>query len=661
MSSTDSGPVWVPDAARIAQARITDYQRWLHQQKGKAFQDYSALWQWSVDHLEDFYQSIWEYFDLRSSAPYQCVLDRRTMPGARWFEGARLNLAEQVFRFHLDEPDRPAIVSRSEIRPLQVLSWGDLRTQVAAVAQGLRALGVGPGDRVAACLPNLPETMVAFLAVASLGAVWSSCSPDMGAPSVLDRFRQIAPKVLLAVDGYRYGGQDFDRLAAVAELRAALPTLNKVVLLPYLNPDAQLDRALSWQELSADTAAPLQFEQLPFDHPLWIVYSSGTTGLPKPIVHGHGGVLVKGLQDMALQMDIGPQDRFMWFTTTGWIMWNVQMMGLLAGATICLYDGDPAYPDLQVLWDFAGEADLTFFGAGAAYFQACRQAGVQAGQRVRPGRLKTVGSTGSPLSDQGYHWLAQQLPGVLIAPLSGGTDVAAGYVGPCPVLPVYAGEMQCRYLGTAVQVYDDAGSPLDEGVGELVITEPIPSMPLYFWNDPEDSRYHDSYFGVFPGVWRHGDWIRITPRGGAIIYGRSDTVINRHGIRMGTAEMYRILESFPEILDCMMVDLEYLERESYMPLFVVLSRGQVLTDELRARIKAAIRESLSARHVPDDIRVVPAVPRTLSGKKMELPIKRLLLGEPLDKVISPGAMANPDSLPWYLAFSKARQRRGLGV
>ncbi|MGB6242090.1 MAG: acetoacetate--CoA ligase [Castellaniella sp.] len=657
MSSTELDPLWTPDANRIAQARITDYQQWLHRRKSQVFQDYPALWQWSVDHLEDFYESIWEYFDLRSSTPHQRVLDRRVMPGARWFEGARLNLAEQVFRFHLDEPGRPAIVSRSEIRPQQTLSWGDLRIQVAAVAQGLQALGVGPGDRVAAYLPNLPETMVAFLAAASLGAIWSSCSPDMGVSGVLDRFRQVGPKVLLAVDGYRYDGKDFDRLAVVMELRAALPTLNKVVLLPYLNPDAHLDRALSWRELSAHTNAALRFEQVPFDHPLWVVYSSGTTGLPKPIVHGHGGVLLKGLQDIALQMDIGPQDRFMWFTTTGWIMWNVQMMGLLVGATICLYDGSASYPDMNVLWDVADQADLTFFGAGAAYFQACREAGVQAGERVRPGRLKTVGSTGSPLPDLGYRWLAQQFPGVLIAALSGGTDVAAGYVGPCPVLPVYAGEMQCCYLGAALQVYDDEGRPLADQVGELVITAPMPSMPLYFWNDPEGSRYYDSYFSVFPGVWRHGDWIRITPHGGAVIYGRSDTVINRQGVRMGTAELYRVLESFPEILDCMIVDLEYLGRESYMPLFVALSRGQVLGDDLRQRIKAAIRAQLSVHHVPDEILVVPAVPRTLSGKKMELPIKRLLLGESLDKIISPDAMANPDSLMWYLAFGKARRRQ----
>ncbi|WP_298018275.1 acetoacetate--CoA ligase [uncultured Castellaniella sp.] len=656
MNSPETRPLWTPDAERVARARITDYQRWLETRKGKAFPDYPALWQWSVDHLEDFYQSVWEYFDLRSSAPCSRVLGRRAMPGAQWFEGARLNLAEQVFRFHLDDSDRPAILSRSEIRPQQALGWGALRTQVAAAAQGLRALGVGPGDRVVAYLPNLPETLVAFLAVASLGAIWSSCSPDMGTRSVLDRFRQIDPKVMLAVDGYRYGGKDFDRLPVVAGLRDALPTLGKVVLLPYLDPQARLDGALPWDDLLAQPAAPMRFEQVPFDHPLWVVYSSGTTGLPKPIVHGHGGVLLKGLQDLALQMDIGPRDRFMWFTTTGWIMWNIQMMGLLTGATVCLYDGNPGYPDMNALWDFSDQAEVTFFGAGAAYFLACRKAGIEPGKRLRPGRLRTVGSTGSPLSDDGYRWLMRQFPDVLVAALSGGTDVAAAYVGPCPVLPVYAGEMQCRYLGTAVRAYDDEGRSLDDAVGELVVTEPMPCMPLYFWNDPDGSRYRDSYFSVFPGVWRHGDWIRITPRGGAIIYGRSDTTINRHGIRMGTAEIYRVLEAFPEVLDCMVVDLEYLGRESYMPLFVVLRDGQALSDALAARMKAAIRDNLSARHVPDDILAAPAIPRTLSGKKMELPVKRLLLGEPLDKVINPDAMSNPDCLPWYLALGERRRR-----
>jgi acetoacetyl-CoA synthetase len=653
MTATEIKPLWTPDAERIANSRLTDYQRWLQAEKGLHFEDYQALWRWSVDELENFYESLWHYFDIRHSTPYSSVLESHEMPGAVWFPGARLNLAEQLFRHHQDEPERPAILSRSELRELQTLTWGELRGQVAALAHSLRAQGVGPGDRVVAYLPNLPETMVAFFAVASIGAIWSSCSPDMGTRSVLDRFRQIDPKVMIAVDGYRYGGKAFDRLEVVAGLRDELPTLEQVVLLPYLNSDASLPGALSWQSMLAEDA-PMHFEQVACDHPLWVVYSSGTTGMPKPIVHGHGGAVLKALQDHALQLDLGPKDRYMWFTTTGWIMWNSQMSGLLTGATICLYDGNPGYPDLSTLWRFAEEAEITFFGAGAAYFLNCKKAALKPGQWLTSGRLRSVGSTGSPLPEEGYRWLMDELGDVLIAAISGGTDVASAYVGSCPILPVYPGEMQCRYLGTAVYAMDDDGNVLDDEVGELVVTKPMPSMPLYFWNDEGGHRYRDSYFDVFPGVWRHGDWIRITSRGGAVIYGRSDTTINRHGIRMGTSEIYRVVEELPEVLDSLVVDLEYLGRESYMPLFVVLREGVALDDDLAGRLKSAIRDQLSARHVPNDIVVVDEVPRTLTGKKMELPIKKLLLGQPLDKVANPDAMANPDSLRTYIEFAARR-------
>jgi acetoacetyl-CoA synthetase len=653
MTATEIKPLWTPDAERIANSRLTDYQRWLQAEKGLHFEDYQALWRWSVDELENFYESLWHYFDIRHSTPYSAVLESHEMPGAVWFPGARLNLAEQLFRHHQDEPERPAILSRSELRELQTLTWGELRGQVAALAHSLRAQGVGPGDRVVAYLPNLPETMVAFFAVASIGAIWSSCSPDMGTRSVLDRFRQIDPKVMIAVDGYRYGGKAFDRLEVVAGLRDELPTLEQVVLLPYLNSDASLPGALSWQSMLAEDA-PMHFEQVACDHPLWVVYSSGTTGMPKPIVHGHGGAVLKALQDHALQLDLGPKDRYMWFTTTGWIMWNSQMSGLLTGATICLYDGNPGYPDLSTLWRFAEEAEITFFGAGAAYFLNCKKAALKPGQWLTSGRLRSVGSTGSPLPEEGYRWLMDELGDVLIAAISGGTDVASAYVGSCPILPVYPGEMQCRYLGTAVYAMDDDGNVLDDEVGELVVTKPMPSMPLYFWNDEGGHRYRDSYFDVFPGVWRHGDWIRITSRGGAVIYGRSDTTINRHGIRMGTSEIYRVVEELPEVLDSLVVDLEYLGRESYMPLFVVLREGVALDDDLAGRLKSAIRDQLSARHVPNDIVVVDEVPRTLTGKKMELPIKKLLLGQPLDKVANPDAMANPDSLRTYIEFAARR-------
>ncbi|ASK33889.1 acetoacetate--CoA ligase [Alcanivorax sp. N3-2A] len=657
MTNTEFTPLWRPDAERIANSRITDYMGWLKQEKGLTFDDYQALWRWSVDDLEGFYESLWRYFDIRHSQPYSAVLESERMPGAVWFPGARLNLAEQLFRFHADQPQRPAILSRSEIRGLQTLSWGQLQADVAAMAASLRDQGVGPGDRVVAYLPNLPETMVAFFAVASLGAIWSSCSPDMGTRSVLDRFRQIDPKVMIAVDGYRYGGKDFDRLSVVAGLREQLPTLEQVVLLPYLNPQATLPGALSWQSMLAGEA-PMRFEQVPFDHPLWVVYSSGTTGMPKPIVHGHGGALIEGLQDHALQLDLGPRDRYMWFTTTGWIMWNSQMSGLLTGATICLYDGNPGYPDLGTLWRFAEETEMTFFGAGAAYFLNCKKAGVEPRQWLKSERLRSVGSTGSPLPEEGYRWIMDQLGDVMVGAISGGTDVASAYVGACPIVPVYPGEMQCRYLGTAVYAMGDDGAILDDQVGELVVTRPMPSMPLYFWNDDNGERYRDSYFDVFPGVWRHGDWIRITPRGGAIIYGRSDTTINRHGIRMGTSEIYRVVEEIDDVLDSLVVDLEYLGRDSFMPLFVVLREGAALDDDLKGRINAAIREQLSARHVPNEIIAVGAVPRTLTGKKMELPIKKLLLGQSLDKVANPDAMANPESIDEYTAYALARGTAG---
>ncbi|WP_163127297.1 acetoacetate--CoA ligase [Alloalcanivorax balearicus] len=653
MTTIDPVPLWQPSEERIRNSRLHHFQGWLEQRTGERFNDYDALWRWSVDHLEAFWEAIWQYFEVAASEPYSEVLDSHEMPGAQWFEGSRLNLVEQIFRFHHDQPDRPAILSRSELRPLQSLSWGELRRQVAALSGQLRQRGVGPGDRVVAYLPNVAETVVAFCACASVGAIWSSCSPDMGTRSVLDRFRQIDPKVIIAVDGYRYGGKDFDRLEVVRGLREALPTVEQVILLPYLNPEARLDGADLWQDMVAGEA-PMAFEQVPFDHPLWVVYSSGTTGMPKPIVHGHGGTLLEGLKGHALHMDLGPEDRFMWFTTTGWIMWNSQITGLMVGSTICLYDGNPGYPDLGTLWRFAEETELTFFGAGAAYFLNCKKAEIEPGQWLSPGRLRSVGSTGSPLPEEGYQWIMDQLGEVMIATISGGTDVAAAYVGGCPILPVYAGEMQCRYLGTATYAMSDDGRILEDEVGELVVTKPMPSMPLYFWNDEEGLRYHDSYFDVFPGIWRHGDWIRITPRGGAVIYGRSDTTINRHGIRMGTSEIYRVVEELPEVLDSLVVDLEYLGRESFMPLFVVLREGLVLDDDLKGRIKAAIRDNLSARHVPNDIVPAPEVPRTLTGKKMELPIKKLLLGHSLDKVANPDAMANPDSLAFYIDYAERR-------
>jgi acetoacetyl-CoA synthetase len=654
MSQEQPVLLWTPTRERIEGSRLHDYMQWLEKEKSLRFSDYQELWQWSVDKLEDFWESIWQYFDVRHSSPYTCVLDGNRMPGAKWFEGSHLNIAEQVFRFHEDDLDRTAIVGRSEVRPTVRMSWREMRRQIGAMANALRRMGVQPGDRVVSYLPNIPETVVAFYACASVGAIWSSCSPDMGTPSVLDRFGQISPKVLFAVDGYRYGGKDFDRSGVVRELAQALPTLEHVVLLPYLNQEAALPDTHRWHELIAGDS-DMRFEQLPFDHPLWVVYSSGTTGMPKPIVHGQGGTLLESLKGQALQNGLGEDDRFMWFSTTGWIMWNSQVTGLLVGSSIAVYDGNPGYPDLGTLWKFAEEADLTVFGAGAAYYANCMKAGIEPRKLARIDHLHTVGSTGSPLSADAFAWIYEQLgPDILLASISGGTDVAASFVGACPILPLYAGEMQCRSLGVAVYAMDEQGKPLDDAVGELVVTKPMPSMPLFFWNDPDGRRYHDSYFDMYPGWWRHGDWLRITPRGGAIIYGRSDTTINRHGVRMGTSEIYRVVEALPEVLDSLVVDLEYLGRESYMPLFVVLRPGTSLDASLVGRISSSIRTALSARHVPNEVFAVPEIPRTLSGKKMELPVKKLLLGMAVEEVANPDAMSNPGSLAYYIEFARQR-------
>ncbi|MEW5890422.1 MAG: acetoacetate--CoA ligase [Pseudomonadota bacterium] len=651
-------PIWTPSADVVRNAKITAYTDWLRRSRGLAFADYQALWQWSVTDLEAFWCSIWDYFDMRSRTPFERALASRAMPGARWFPGARLNYADQVFRHVTDM--RPAIVFRNERGDALELGWHELQRQVACLAEALRAMDVRPGDRVVAYLPNIPQAVIAFLAVASVGAIWSVCSPDMGKLAVLDRFRQIEPKVLIAADGYRYGGKDYDRRPLIGELLAELPTAERLVLVPYLDPAAGrggfADAAL-WPDLVAGEAA-LRSEALPFDHPLWVVYSSGTTGLPKPIVHGHGGIVLEQLKLMALHNDLGPEDRFHWFSSTGWIMWNCQVSGLALGATICLYDGNPGWPDYSTLWRFVAQTGVTFFGAGAAFYSACLKAGVEPNAAGDLSRLRALGSTGSPLPDDAYRWIYDQVRrDIWLTPISGGTDFAGAFVGGVPTLPVYVGEMQCRCLGAKVEAYDDAGRPLIDAVGELVCTEPMPSMPLRFWNDEGDRRYRESYFDMYPGVWRHGDWIRITPRGGAIIYGRSDATINRHGIRMGTAELYRAVEEMPEVLDSLVVDLEYLGRESYMPLFVVLRPGVALSDELVARIKARIRDALSARHVPNEVFQIQEVPRTLSGKKLELPIKKLLLGQPVEKVVNRDSMSNPASLDYFIDFARRRMEQ----
>ncbi|UCV24982.1 acetoacetate--CoA ligase [Ferribacterium limneticum] len=655
-----SEPVWRPSAARQKAARITDYTNWLEKTSGHRFDNYDALWQWSVSDLDGFWRSIWDYFDIRSPEPPDNVLGSRAMPGAEWFPGTRVNFVDQVFR-HADA-SRPAILFADESGIVEEISWAELQNRVMALASFLRIRGVAPGDRVAAYLPNRPEAIIAFLASASIGAIWSMCSPDMGPVSVLDRFRQIAPKVLIAGNGYRYGGKTFDRRETIAELRRELPSLETFVIVPVLTGESNLTdvseaqrNGYFWPDLVAGPAE-FAFEWVPFDHPLWIVYSSGTTGTPKPIVHGHGGIMLAMSVTLALHNDLWPEDRYHWYSSTGWIMWNCQLGGLLVGSTVCIYDGNPGYPDLNALWRFAGATQATFFGAGAAFYASCLKAGIEPNEVADFSNLRSVGSTGSPLSEDCYEWIYRHVGSgdIWLSPMSGGTDLAGPFIAGNPTMPVYLGEMQCRVLGAAVYAYDDGGKAVIDEVGELVCSKPMPSMPIYFWNDPGNQRYLDSYYDTYPGVWRHGDWIRITPRGGSVIYGRSDATINRHGIRMGTSELYRAVEALPEILDCLVVDLEYLGRPSYMPLFVVLRPSIELNDELKEQINGRIRTALSARHVPNEIFTVPEVPRTLSGKKLELPIKKLLLGQPLDRVVNRDSMANPGSLAWFVDFATRR-------
>ncbi len=632
---------WTPSPERIASATITRYREWLSETRGLALDDYADLWQWSVDELEDFWRSIWEFFEVDASEPYERVLTTREMPGARWFPGARLSYAEHVFRRRAD--DEVAIRHASELRPLAEWTWGELRARAGAVAGALREAGVVAGDRVAACLPNIPETVAAFLGCASIGATWSSCAPEFGVRSVVDRFAQIEPKVLLTVDGYRYGGKDFDRSKTIAALQGELPTLRQTLVLPYL---AGGDWALP--------PAELEFAQLPFDHPLWVLYSSGTTGLPKAIVHGQGGILLEHLKKLRLHLDAQAGDRLFWFTTTGWMMWNFLVGGLLSEASIVLFDGNPAHPDLGTLWDLADAAGITCFGTSAGYIASCQKAGVEPRAGRNLSRLDSVGSTGSPLAPEGFDWVRDRLgEDVWLFSTSGGTDVCTAFVGGVPTLPVYRGELQARALGARVEAWSEDGRPLVGEVGELVITEPMPSMPLYLWGDEDGSRYRESYFSTFPGVWRHGDWIEITERGTAIITGRSDATINRGGVRMGTSELYRSVLALDEVLDALVVDVPDGEG-SRMTLFVVLREGAALDDGLEAEIRRRIREDCSPRHVPDAVLAAPEIPRTLSGKILEVPVKRLLMGAPADEVASRDSLANPEALDWFAGLTTGR-------
>ncbi len=623
---------------------------------GRAGAGYEEVWQWSVDRPAEFWTTIWEYFDVLGERADGPVITG-TMPQAEWFAGSTINYAENALR----RTEGVAAVFVSEDGARQELTWAELREDVARVRAGLVRLGVQRGDRVAGYLPNIPQALIAFLATASLGAIWSAGSPDFGVPSIIDRFKQIEPKVLIAVDGYHYNGKSYDRSAAVNEIAAGLPTLRATVWIPYLSAvedgrapqraePAPADtrelphgEVIGWEGLRAQSA-PLEFERVPFDHPLWILYSSGTTGLPKPIVHGHGGVVLEHLKSLSFHQDLGEGDVFFWYTTTGWMMWNYLIGALLVGATPVLYDGSAAFPSAAALWRIAASEKVTYFGVGAPYIMASMKAGV-----VPEGldSLRGIGSTGSPLPPEGFAWAAERLPGIPLGSFSGGTDVCTGFVGATVLHPIRAGIIPCRSLGAKVESFDPTGEPVVGEVGELVLTQPMPSMPVMFWNDPDGERYRDSYFDVYPGVWRHGDWIKLNDDGSCVIYGRSDSTLNRGGVRMGTSEFYRVVERFEEVADSLVIDTGQLGQDGQLLLFVTLGEGTALDERLERAICSALRTELSPRHVPNEIRVVPGIPRTLSGKKLEVPIRRILLGTPVEQAANPDAMVNPEVLTHF--------------
>ena len=649
--------LWTPSPARIADAGITHFMQWLGTHRGLEFQDYDALHAWSIADLPGFWQAVWDFFEIKSSAPYTAVLESARMPGAVWFPGARLNYAEHVLR--QARPGETALHFASERETLRHVSWDTLADQVGRVAARLRAFGVGPGDRVVAFMPNIPETLVAFLATASIGAVWSSCSTDFGVRSVLDRFQQIAPRVMFCVDGYRYGGKDFDRRPEAAQIAEALPSLTHVVHIRYLDAGSAplVSKAVEWDALLAEpTQGPLEFAQVPFDHPLWIVYSSGTTGLPKAIVHGHGGVILESCKTATLHANLRRGSCMFFYTTSGWIMWNILVSTLIVGANPMIYDGHPSQPDPDVLWRLAAEVKANIFGASPTYVSLMQKNGVIPKAQHDYRTLEGVLLTGSPVTCESMAWLYENVKADLwVTSQSGGTDVAGGFVTGTCIRPVYAGEIQCRALGVDVEALDDAGSPLIDAVGELVVRQPMPSMPLYFWNDEGGQRYRDSYFVDYPGQWRHGDFFRVNARGGCFISGRSDSTLNRYGVRIGTAEIYRAVEVLPEIADSLIVNLDLPGGRFFMPMFVKLAPGASLDAALIAKIAETLRREASPRHVPDQVYAVEEIPYTLTGKKLEVPVRKILMGFDLAKAVSRDAMMNPHALDYFIAF--AREQR----
>lgn len=643
--------LWAPSKERADASTMAQFERFVQKTRGLTFEDYNAMWRWSVDDLEGFWNSIWDFFDVRASVRPEKMLVKRQMPGMEWGTGGRLNYAENILKHVEGREDQQALIVQSQTFGRSEMTWGQLQSQVASVAARLRGMGVAKGDRVVAILPNTETALIAFLATASIGAIWSLCAPDMGYVAILDRFKQITPKVMIAQDGYQYAGKTIDRCDVLALIGAGLPSVVQFVTLPVVGklPEGHV----AWSDLTSDDV-PFVTEQVPFEHPLWIVYSSGTTGNPKPIVHGHGGVIIESCKQ-SLHFDMTDKDRFSWLTSSGWIMWNSQWMALGQGATVAIFDGPVDFPDLGVIWRFVADEKLTYFGAGAAYFSTCMKAGIIPREDVDLASLRSIGSTGSPLSEDTYDWIYRDVKAdQWLAPLSGGTDLMGAFVTGHPCMPVRPGEMQCRALGNAVRAFDALGEELIGEVGELVCTEPLPSMPLYFWGDEDGSRLFDSYFADYPGIWRHGDWISIDENGASVIYGRSDATINRKGLRLGSSEIYQAVEGLDTVMDSLVIDLEFLGRESFMPLFVVPANGVKLDDALKDQINAAIRAQVSARFIPNEIVEISQVPRTLSGKKLEVPIKKLLLGGDPAKVVNRDSMANPESFDFFVAYAKAR-------
>jgi acetoacetyl-CoA synthetase len=667
MTRTDDAPtedstaelLWTPDEQLRRGSRLAEFARFVQTEHGVTVDDYAGLWQWSVDSLEDFWAAVWQFFDVRPSAPYAQVLVERTMPGARWFPGARLNFAEHLLRQGEGRGSEPAVVGVLEDGRSTQLTWDELRDQVAAAAAGLRRLGVTPGDRVVGYLPNVPEAIVAFLATASIGAVWSACAPDIGSRSAVDRFAQLDPVVLIAADGYQFGGKRFDRREAGAELLAGLPTVRAVVHVPVLGEapaDGPLERR-TWQELVAEPAAPA-YEQVDVDAPLWVVYSSGTTGLPKGLVHGHAGALLMGLAQNGLQHDVRPGDRICWYASTTWIMWNAIVSGMLVGATAVVYDGSPLHPTPDRLWELAENQQLTSLGTSPGYLLACAKADLHPARDHDLSRLRAVGVTGSPLPASSFRWASERVgPQVWLQVISGGTDFAAALVGDAPWLPVYAGEMSGRALGCHVEAWDAEGRPVVGEVGELVVVSPMPSMPLFIWGDEDGSRYRDAYFDVYPGVWRHGDWMTLTERGTVVVHGRSDSTLNRHGVRMGSADIYQAVEALPEVAEALVLGVELDDGGYWLPLFVTLVPDAELDDALVQRIREAVRTQASPRHVPDEVLQVPGIPHTATGKKLEVPIKRIVQGVPVERACNLGAVDDPEAVRWFAALAEQRRRR----